>query len=73
MSTKAYIDTATAAIVQPMLDKRDARIKELEAELFDLKCDMIKRERYHKAELVALREALEYLRGEYTKSGGGPR
>ena len=33
MSTKAYIDTATAAIVQPLLDERDRRIAELEQEL----------------------------------------
>ena len=33
MSTKAYIDSATAAIVQPMIDARDARIAELEAAL----------------------------------------
>ena len=31
MSTKAYIDSATAAIVQPLLDERDARIAKLEA------------------------------------------
>ena len=37
MSTKAYIDTATAAIVQPMIDARDERIAELEAELAELR------------------------------------
>jgi len=41
MSTKAYIDTATAAIVQPMIDSRDERIAELEAELSELREAML--------------------------------
>jgi len=36
MSTKAYIDSATAAIVQPILDSRDERIAELEQQLAEL-------------------------------------
>ena len=37
MSTKAYIDPATAAIVQPMIDSRDKRIAELEQQLAELR------------------------------------
>ena len=38
-------------------------IKRLEQQLAELKCDMVKRERYHKEQLAELREALEWIQG----------
>ena len=59
MSTKAYIDSATAAIVQPLLDERDRRIAEMEQEVRDKVEGMLERG----AEIRELRKQLAALRG----------
>ena len=40
MSTEAYIDSATAAIVQPMIDARDERIAEMERLVASLQAEI---------------------------------
>ena len=68
MSTEAYIDSATAAIVQPMLDKRDARIAKLEAELDTLEgalaADHIRYQSALETKVVALTRRLAKLEAE---------
>ena len=66
MSTKAYIDTALAAIVQPILDSRDERIAELEAEVRDKVEGMLERGaeiRELRKQLAELREVYRYAKG----------
>ena len=51
--------------------EQDERIAELEQQLAELKCDMVKRERYHKAQLAELRAAVQTLRKRVRQRNGG--